>query len=80
MRLLPELSAEDSKQERGEEGLPDDDDGPALDFLSRPEIWKKKKSRTQRAIRKLATDVVKLQARIIVYVWLGGWVGGWVCV
>ena len=39
-----------------------DDVGPALDYLSRPEIWKKRKSKAKSAIRKLATDVVKLQA------------------
>ena len=58
------------KEVSGAMGAEDEEDadaeleeaGPALDYLSRPEVWKKRKSKARRAIRKLATDVVKLQA------------------
>ena len=58
------------KEVSGATGAEDEEDadaeleeaGPALDYLSRPEVWKKRKSKARRAIRKLATDVVKLQA------------------
>lgn len=51
-------SADDHSVDAEEE----EEEGPPLDYLSRPEIWKKRKSKAVRAIRKLATDVVKLQA------------------
>ena len=56
-RVGREGEAQEEEEEEEEE-----EDGPALDSLSRPEAWQKRKKRVARAVRKLATDVVKLQA------------------
>jgi hypothetical protein len=64
-RGVVEGNQEGEKGEKGEEGEDvSDDEGfaPKLDSLSQPDVWRKRKNKARRAIRKLATDVVKLQA------------------